>query len=1167
MKNMSRALLQFLTRALLAALLPHAAAHAAVDISDTPLIVGNAVAPDIMFLLDDSGSMQWEVMPDENLHYSYYLFPPPSSLYGASMYSSQVPTFDDNNIHNFFSRSPTNNGVFYNPQTTYVPWIRSSGASFGNASPAAAPYNPADTTRGTLNLTASKSQSASWITNTTSTNQDSATSACSSSPCSKTFQPITFYIYKGSGSHVDSANYVKYQIRGTQAFKRDPITAAEAEITSFSWPNGSNRTVAEETQNFANWFTYYRSRVLMARAGASIAFGQLGENYRVGFRTINAAGEFLIPTTGNFSSTNRSTWFDKLLLTPIDTNGTPLRTALAWAGKYFETQTGTSNPWLNDGSATTTTTTTTTTSNKKGKGKGKGNSGGTTTTTTTTINDTTMSSCRQAFTILTTDGYWNDSYSLPSDNNADGSQALPYKDSWSNTLADVAMYYYKRDLRTDIDDNVPTSAKDAANWQHMVTFGLSMGVSGTLNPDTDLAALTAGTKSWPNPTLGSPEKLDDLWHATVNGRGAFVNAANPTQFTEGLSALLSNIGERVASGGSVAASSTTLTSNTLLFQTRFIAGDWTGDVWASQVATDGTIASTPTWKASEHIPLPGSRSIYTWSGTAGVTFQWASLTSAQQTTLGSSAVLDYLRGVTTGEARNGGAYRSRTSVLGDIVNSAPVYLGAAIDLRYERFAWTGASTYQTHRSAVASRREMVYLAANDGMLHAFDARTGAERFAYIPNGALAAAKTLSAGDYTHKFINDGTVVIGDVYFGGAWHTVLVGTQGRGGKTIYALDITNPDSFSASKVLWEVTHSDLGLTAGPPVIAHLNDGSWAVVAGNGYNSTNAHAVLLAFSISNGALLQRVDTLAGSSSTPNGLTPAEGVDVDRDGDMDYFYAGDLLGNVWKFDLRSSTASQWQVAFGTTAAPQPFFTPRNASAQVQPITGGVSLGFNPADRKLWVFFGTGRYLATSDLPIVETQSWYGLIDNSTQIASRSDLAQRVILEEGSTDEGDRYRIISKPGDVTGGASMTGKKGWYLDLTSTEFGAEGERIVARPVLGTTTLFVSTLIPNNNPCEPGGNGWVLGVNPFTGGRQDSDIFDYNRDGVVNASDQVGMTGADGSTRRVVGSGYSTDSLPGSPLQIGKEQVVGGSDGTVETRQISDGVRSGRASWKEILGD
>ncbi len=1161
MKNMSRALCRIAARVLFGALLPHVAAHAAVDISDTPLIVGNAVAPDIMFLLDDSGSMQWEVMPDENLYFSYYLFPPPSSLYGASMYTSQVPTFEDGNIHNFFSRSPSNNGVFYNPQTNYVPWIRSSGASFGNASPTAAPYNPADTTRGTLNLTASKTQSAYWITNTSNTNQDSASYACSP-PCNQTFQPITFFIYRGSGSRTAAGSYTKYQIRGTQAFKRDPVTAAEVEITSFSWPNGLSRTVAQETQNFANWFTYYRSRVLMARAGASIAFGQLGENYRVGFRTINAEGEFLIPTTGTFSSTNRSTWFDKLFLTPIDTNGTPLRTALAWAGKYFETQTGVNNPWLNDGS---TTTTTTTTSNKK-KGKGKGKGGGTTTTT-TTINDTTMSSCRQAFTILTTDGYWNDAYTLPSDNNADGTEAHPYRDSWSNTLADVAMYYYKRDLRSDIDNNVPTNSRDSANWQHMVTFGLSMGVSGTLSPETDLAALTAGTKSWPNPTLGSPEKLDDLWHAAVNGRGAFVNAANPTQFTEGLSALLSNIGERVASGGSVAASSTTLTSNTLLFQTRFIAGDWTGDVWASQVATDGTISTTPTWKASEHIPLPGSRSIYTWSGTAGITFQWSSLSSAQQTTLGSSAVVDYLRGVTTNEARNGGAYRSRSSVLGDIVNSAPVYLGPAIDLRYERFAWTGATTYQAHRSAVAARREMVYVAANDGMLHAFDARTGAERFAYIPNGALSSAKTLSAGDYTHKFINDGTVVIGDVYFSGAWHTVLVGTQGRGGKTLYALDITDPDSFSSGKVLWETTHSDMGLTAGPPVIAHLNDGSWAVVTGNGYNSTNGRAVLLAFNISNGALLQRVDTLAGSSSTPNGLAPAEGVDVDRDGDMDFFYAGDLLGNLWKFDLGNSSATQWRVAFGTTTAPLPFFTARNASSQVQPITGGVSLGFNPADRKLWVFFGTGRYLATSDLPIVETQSWYGLIDGSAQIASRSDLAQRVILEEGSTEDDDRYRIISKPGDTTGGSSMSGKKGWYLDLISSEFGNEGERIIAKPVLSTTTIFINTLIPNSNPCDPGGDGWILGLNPFTGGRQDTDVFDYNHDGVVDASDHVSMTNADSTTRRVVGSGYSTDSLPGSPLLIGKQQAVGGSDGTATTRLVSDGLRSGRTSWKEIVGD
>jgi type IV pilus assembly protein PilY1 len=148
-----------------------------------------------------------------------------------------------------------------------------------------------------------------------------------------------------------------------------------------------------------------------------------------------------------------------------------------------------------------------------------------------------------------------------------------------------------------------------------------------------------------------------------------------------------------------------------------------------------------------------------------------------------------------------------------------------------------------------------------------------------------------------------------------------------------------------------------------------------------------------------------------------------------------------------------------------------------------------------------------------------------------------------------------------------MSGKKGWYLDLISSELGNEGERIIAKPVLSTTTIFINTLIPNSNPCDPGGDGWILGLNPFTGGRQDTDVFDYNHDGVVNASDHVSMTNADSTTRRVVGSGYSTDSLPGSPLLIGKQQAVGGSDGTATTRLVSDGLRSGRTSWKEIVGD
>ncbi len=1105
-------------------------ARAAVDISDSPIVVGSSVAPNLMFLLDDSGSMQWEVMPDEQMYFSTYLFPVPAAVYGGGTYTSQVPTFQDSNIHNFFGRSPDNNAVFYNPQTQYRPWLRSTGASFGNVDPTAAPYNPAEPARGTMNLTAEVTQSAYWFNNTVNTNQNQASYACSP-PCNQTFRPITFYIYRGTGSRLAAGSYTKYQIRGTRAYRRDPVTAAEAEITSFTWPNGRTRTVAEETQNFANWFSYYRSRILAARAGASIAFGQLGENYRVGFRTINGVGEFLIPTTGNFSGTNRSTWFDRLLLTRIDPAGTPLRTSLNWAGNYYETKTGTDDPWNDTARATPL-------------------------------------ACRQSFSIMTTDGYWSDVFSLPGGSkNADGTEARPYRDTHSNTLADVAMYYYKRDLRTGIADSVPTNARDAAGWQHMVTFAVSLGVTGTLNPAVDLPALTAGTKDWPDPTGSSPVKLDDLWHATVNGRGSFVNAADPQQFTDGLSAVLTNIGERVASSGNVTSTSSSLTSTTLLFQSRFTGGNWTGDIHASRIESDGTIATTPTWKASEHIPAPASRSIYTWSGSAGIAFQWANLSASQKTTLGSSAVVDYLRGVTTGEARNGGTYRNRTSLLGDIVNSTPVYVGPVTDLRLDRFDWTGASTYQAHRAAVASRREMVYVAANDGMLHAFDARTGDERFAYAPSNAFAAMKTLADTNYAHKFMNDGSAVVAEVYFSGAWRTVLIGTQGRGGNSVYALDITNPDAFSASKVLWEFTHADFGRTVGAPVVARMNDGNWAVVIGNGYNSANSRAVLFVLNVATGAVLQRIDTQSGTSATPNGLAGAEGVDSDRDGDVDYFYAGDLLGNLWKFNVSNTDRTQWRSGFGTVAAPLPLFSARSSGGVVQPITGGVSIGFNPADRKLWVFFGTGRYLSTADLSSTATQTWYGVNDTGEQIASRSDLAQRVILQESPTGLGDKYRVISKPGDTTGGTGMSGKRGWYIDLTSPTAGAEGERIVNAPVLGGTTLFVNTLIPSSDPCQPGGRGWVMGVNPFTGGRQDFDLFDFNRDGAVDAGDQVSNTNADGSSRRVVGSGYSTDSLPGSPLNLGKQQVVGGSDGSAHSRTISSGLRPGRVSWKEIVGD
>ena len=361
----------------LALALASPAGHGAVDLPTAPLQSAAAIPSNILFMLDDSGSMQFEMMPDE-ITWAYsdgyvlrnviYLFPPPTAQYGADNYYYGLPSFDDNNYYNYFWRSSANNSIFYDPTITYVPWVKYDGSSYGNASPSAAYYNPANTVAGTLNLTARSTASfnftytgAQWITGS-----KGSLYLCSTNNCSQTYWPITFYMYKGTGDKSLASSYFKYQIQGTTGYKTDLNGGTPTAVTSFTW-GSVTRTVAEETQNFANWFSYYRSRVNAAKAGSSIAFSKLGTNYRVGFSTINTdtLGN-AIPTSGTFDGTNRQNWFSALLGATIPPQGTPLKESLKRAGEYFSRSddTGPYGP-------------------------------------------APQLSCRRNFTILTTDGYYN----------------------------------------------------------------------------------------------------------------------------------------------------------------------------------------------------------------------------------------------------------------------------------------------------------------------------------------------------------------------------------------------------------------------------------------------------------------------------------------------------------------------------------------------------------------------------------------------------------------------------------------------------------------------------------------------------------------------------------------------------------------------------------------
>lgn len=661
--------------------------------------------------------------------------------------------------------------------------------------------------------------------------------------------------------------------------------------------------------------------------------------------------------------------------------------------------------------------------------------------------------------------------------------------------------------------------------------------------------------------------LPDLnieWDADADGTpDTYFLVQNPLRLKDTLRRTFDSIIERNASSSSVTSNSTSISTETHVFQSVFNSANWSGNLIALRVTATG-VSGTPTWQASDRLPTWSARKIFTVSGGSKVPFEYSRLSAASQTALGSATVVNYLRGDVSQEVRNGGSLRTRASVLGDIVHSSPFYV---------------------------KDTDTVYVSGNDGMLHAFNATTGQELFAFIPSTVLDHLAQLSSPTYSHRFFVDGDIAVSTVAQTG--RNYLVGSLGRGGKGLFGLDVSDPAAFAENKILWEYkdpSDPDLGYMLGAPVIAQVENGSWVVLVGNGYNSSSAKAVLYVFDLATGALLRKIDTLAGSGS--NGMATPTPYDADGNGRIDRVYAGDLHGNVWKFDVSAGAAASWASSFTADDAPAPFFVAKDASNNRQPITAPIGLGTNPITTdpnqgKLYLFFGTGRYLDAGDPNDTSVQSWYGLIDEGTAISGRSSLVARQIVSAGTVD-GREVRSFSTPVEN----DMLNKKGWYIDLLQPPSStAQGERIVTesrvyalRPRENVYMLLGSSIIPVVDPCTPGGYGYLNAIDPFTGGAVSRPIIDINKDGKFDSADNlsgavvgsvnlgIGMpsrgvvirpaTKGGGTVKVVVGgsggggAGGGGDGGGGSGPGVEDEDFLGDSKGT--------GIK-GRVSWREIV--
>lgn len=1072
---------------------------ATTTISNLPIANQIAVEPNLIFTLDDSGSMDFEVLLNTNdgalwwdasvtsftdstgkfwfntngntgidgthTWYKYvYLFPDGSS-------ATDDRTYGDNSdgIYAHFAIPPTPayaflrssdyNPLYYNTNINYSSWtpayINGATQTFANASATSArshPVFPIGGTPITLNLT----------TNQSSINSDwtfrmlpgmvvpgATISGIQASKNGGSWQNISTdqTVPNGSTWDVNIPYYpATFYVKDATCTGSAPtcVTAPDGkQLRRYEIKSGntfpSGRTYANELQNFANWFTYYRKRKLMLAGSLGQVVSQLS-SIRGGFIRINN----LSPVTMyDFNSANPSQ-NGQVVLGQVYQNpangGTPTRDALNYVGNQFMTNTG-----------------------------------------------IIQYGCQVNAAIVMTDGFATVSNpTVPSYNQATWGGTSPYTTTYPQTLADIALAYYTLNLRGDLPAGlVPNNATDTSPSAdknpnlHMITYALGLGVQGTIFGTGTPQATDPynNPPTWPNPTINrSPTAVDDLWHATLNSRGLMFSASDSNLVSSVLQTLIGDAVLKSGTNSNLTITNVNVnTSNNIAYASSY--SGFYGDLYPVTInPTTGQITNPQTWSARTLLDnrLSNNRYIATYDSNSrvGIPFQWANLTSTMQTKLNSTAsppgpadgqnVLAWIRG---DKSLEGIAYRSRVHLLGDIVDSSAVLVAGATG----NYADTG---YTSFAASVTNRTPTLYQGANDGMLHAFNARTGQETWAYVPSFVLSNLPLLANKSYTHLFFVDGTPTAGDVpNASNIWRTILVGGLNAGGKGFYALDITNPaqssDASAAASVMWEFPNSstptsvanNVGLSFGNPIIAKTIAYGWVVLVTSGYNNTSGDGKghLFVLDANTGALIKDIATTSGSATSPSGLAriSAFAKNGPNDATIDYVYGGDLNGNLWRFDLSGNSVNNWNVALLAQLV--------TAGGAPQPITSAPELTQTSNHRM--VFVGTGQLLGIPDLTNTQSQSFYGLVDNQTSNPTITNLRSNL-----------KQQIVSGNSISSNTVDYTTLRGWYFDLPGS-----GERVSSDPVIALGFLVFNSNLPSAAGCSAKSFEYI--IDPNTGGQ------------------------------------------------------------------------------------
>ncbi|WP_194711570.1 pilus assembly protein [Noviherbaspirillum soli] len=1075
--------------------LASAVAQAALtDIANAPLKTAGA-KPNVMLILDDSGSMQWSFLDD------------------------RVKTKGYQNTVGY--RSALCNRLYYNPDTVYAPPAGADGAALPDA-----PFDAAwldgyqrDATSLKVDLGTSFRAWRSSLSDPEQRPWDcwDATSSCEATGAGiipNAPEAAYYFVYRGSRLSSLGDNSASDDCRNT-AF--DTASGGSANwlkvtVSATSGPGGS-----DERRNFANWYSYYRTRILAMKTALTRAVRDLDSNYRIGYSTIGYAGtesgnNAFLPI-GDFNAAQKNALYAKLAVLVQPASGTPLRGALSKAGRLY---------------------------GAKIAGAG----------------DPVQYACQQNFAILSTDGYWNSNVGLGVDEgttygpldlsgapvgNRDGTLPRPLHDGTpaanaagvaggaSDTLADVAAYYYDTDLRTPALNNcrgalgldvcanqVPATSADPATHQHMTTFTLGLGVSGTLAyrsdyptaASGDFADIVGGVKNWPPPNDFGPSRIDDLWHAAVNGRGLYFSAADPAMLASTLSGTLAALRARLGSAAAAASSNLEpVPGDNLVFAASYRNVQWDGELEARTVdPASGAVSQQVLWSAQAQLrrqAQDGSRVIHTDApaspGTRLKPFTWQNLSDTEKAHFNSlcapaarltqcgdfnaaqlalatgERLVNYLRGDSSAAGGSGALFRPRDRVLGDIVNAQPLYVGAPA------FNYADAG-HAAFRAAGASRAARVYVGANDGMLHAFHvsgADAGKEAWAYVPAPMLPRLYLLADRNYAamHRPYVDASPVAGDICpnapaacAAGDWRTILVGGYGAGGRGYYALDITDPD---APRALWQYTaadDSDLGLGFGNPVIAKNPDGAWVVIFASGYNNAvpgDGKGYLYVLNAASGSLIRKIGTGEGSAGAPSGLARINAwVESPLDNAARHVYGGDLLGNLWRFDIGAGSVLKL-AELGNVG-----------NVGTQPVTTRPELAVvrSRGQRYAVVAVGTGRYLGLSDIADVSQQSIYVVKDELGNTGLGKVRTEGVLRPRTLTAS-----VNGNTRSIAGDTLDWGRdKGWYVDLNPGNASA-GERVNVDMDLQLGMLKAVGNVPSNDACGQGGSAWLYAMDLGSG--------------------------------------------------------------------------------------